>query len=670
MQHYKIKTSDWVCAAASFFVSSTVHAAIPPINITLSSGAGSNIIAIGPGQTATVEYLIQDVIGRPPARTWLWTDPIPAYMSRTASLHQPDCSVYNQNPAIPNSFVLPPNGSCYFAMEVNGTILANQGAPTTYKPIFSNSAAVAYGPCDPLQLTPTPTPPPPVIPGLLLSAGSYIDSSAIQRPFLVSSRDEGVTWVYPDAIPSVPNPPIHFIELGSINGTSCTGATCIAAGVGEDGTFHTFPLLAVSQDSALTWNYIPSMSSPVFTPDNTLNPYVTDGTLTSASCNGNICIAGGQYESTNSNRPLLAVSQDKGVTFIYPSSITEPEFTPDNTINPYADAGIFNSVSCSSALCIAVGSYFDEALITRPFAALSQNGGGTWIYPTSVTEVVFTPPPSDPNMDFQNGNLFGASCSGNNCVAAGAYVDIGNTTRPLIVVTNDAGNTWTYPGDVIDPSVTPTFSFGFFNSVSCSATTCVAAGNYTGVLFDSHPLLAVSQNAGISWSFPANISIPVFTPVDTNPFSAGYFNSTSCSRDLCIAVGAYTDTNTVTRPLLALSQDGGTTWTYPEVITAPVFEPVNSNPFSATGVFNAASCDGSTCIASGSYVSNSVQRPLIALTKDAGVTWTYPDAVTSPVFTPVNTFPFDNTGLFHTATTTSPSFLPERLQFLYEKKRL
>jgi len=78
MQHYKIKTSDWMCAAASFFVSSTVHAAIPPINITLSSGAGSNIIAIGPGQTATVEYLIQDVIGRPPARTWLWTDPIPA----------------------------------------------------------------------------------------------------------------------------------------------------------------------------------------------------------------------------------------------------------------------------------------------------------------------------------------------------------------------------------------------------------------------------------------------------------------------------------------------------------------------------------------------------------------------------------------------------------------
>src|SRR6202012_1044229 len=100
------------------------------------------------GQMATVEYLIQDVIGRPPARTWVWTAPIPHYISRTQSLHQPDCSVYNQNPGNPGSFTLPPNGFCYFAMQVDGTIFANVGTSTTYKPVFSNSAAVTYSPCD------------------------------------------------------------------------------------------------------------------------------------------------------------------------------------------------------------------------------------------------------------------------------------------------------------------------------------------------------------------------------------------------------------------------------------------------------------------------------------------------------------------------------------------
>lgn len=130
--------------AIVFLVGKTIHAAgISPINITLSAGSGTNIISTYKGKTNIVEYKIEDMIGKPPARTWVWMSPVPAYLTRVASQNQPDCALYHQAGSSPDSFSLPPNGLCYFSLQVNGSLVTTPvGTSTTYRPVFSNSGGV------------------------------------------------------------------------------------------------------------------------------------------------------------------------------------------------------------------------------------------------------------------------------------------------------------------------------------------------------------------------------------------------------------------------------------------------------------------------------------------------------------------------------------------------
>ena len=121
------KTPEFFCAATTLFVSYTLNAAgIPPISITLSSGAGTNIINTSLTQTNVVEYKLQDAIGRPPSRTWLWTHSALSYLTRTQSLHQPDCSRL-QLP-LPESFIdLVIGDGCYSMLtEQNYDKLSNE----------------------------------------------------------------------------------------------------------------------------------------------------------------------------------------------------------------------------------------------------------------------------------------------------------------------------------------------------------------------------------------------------------------------------------------------------------------------------------------------------------------------------------------------------------------
>lgn len=198
-----------------------------------------------------------------------------------------------------------------------------------------------------------------------------------------------------------------------------------------------------------------------------------------------------------------------------------------------------------------------------------------------------------------------------------------------------------------------------FASASCTGTTCIAVGSYIDFNFTQRPLLALSQDSGSSWNYPESIIAPVFT---TYPYSnGGVLASASCTGTTCIAAGSYTDTSSTQRPLLALSQDSGSSWSYPESITAPVF---TTNPFSTSGSFASASCTGTLCTAVGSYTdANSIQRALLALSQDSGATWIYIESATAPLFTPNNTNPFSNSGSF-SGTSTNSLWLPKSLHFL------
>lgn len=684
MENNTNKTPKYFCATTTLFVSYTLQAAgIPPINITLSSGAGTNIVKTSTAQTNVVEYKLQDAIGRPPSRTWLWTPSALSYVTRTQSLHQPDCSIYNQANSNPNSFTLPPNGVCYFAFKIDGTqFAAAQTTTAFYRPMFTNSSGVAYGPCQSeivkiALVSPTPTPPPPPPPApptVLIAAGSYIDGSdlpdGIQRPLLAVWQSTNQTWKYPESINApiyTPNNTYPFLRYGAFNGASCYGNVCIAAGQGED-SFKQRPLLAISQNSGTTWSYPESIAAIVFTPN--LHPFDNLAFLFGASCYDNMCIASGQYRSGGVRRPLLAVSQDSGSNWIFPGSITEPVFT-DEFIN-----GVLSSASCSGSACIAVGKYVSTSGITRPLLALNQKPNTDWIYPEIITTPEFTP---DNTYPFNNNGLFNsASCEGSTCIAVGDYIDNDGNTRPLLALSKNSGTDWTYPTSITEsiftpPNSYPYYTYASFNGASCNGSTCVAVGEYASSADDFHPLLAVSKDSGETWIFPDAITAPVFTPNNTYPYqNYGYFSSVSCNKSTCIAVGAYMATGEIdpmdgiSRPLLAVSRDSGDTWIFPESITAPVVTPT----FAWTNGFTSVSCNESICIAAGSYTDeNSIQRPLLASSQDQGATWSFPAAISDPVFTPSNTNPFYDFGRFNAAASNNVSWLPNSLKFIKSQRK-
>jgi len=106
-------------------------------------------------------------------------------------------------------------------------------------------------------------------------------------------------------------------------------------------------------------------------------------------------------------------------------------------------------------------------------------------------------------------------------------------------------------------------------------------------------------------------------------------------------VGQYGDSS-VLRPLVAVSNNQGASWSYPEAVNAVEFTPNNTYPFT-TGNFNNVSWAGNTCVATGSYVdSNIIAHPLWAVSNDLGIVWSFPESTTSAVFSPNNTYPFVN----------------------------
>lgn len=89
-------------------------------------------------------------------------------------------------------------------------------------------------------------------------------------------------------------------------------------------------------------------------------------------------------------------------------------------------------------------------------------------------------------------------------------------------------------------------------------------------------------------------------------------------------------------PVLAQSTDVGQTWTYPTL-------PVLPSP-GGSGVLNAASCVGTSCIIVGEENAN---IPLIAVTHDAGQTWQYAAIPTPP----------HDTGLYSVSSVSESTFV-------------
>ncbi|KTC81164.1 BNR/Asp-box repeat containing protein [Legionella cherrii] len=456
-------------------------------------------------------------------------------------------------------------------------------------------------------------------------AGGQYSDGAILYPLLANSQNGGATWSY--VIEKSKNLPSGFTNLGAFFTTSCSGLNCVAGGNYADGPIY-YPLLAYSQNGGGTWTYSLDKNTPL------PSGFSGYGNFESISCSGLNCTAVGQYIDGGILFPLLANSQNNGATWTY--VIDKSQNLPSGFSN-FSNLG---TVSCSGLNCVAGGFYADSLNTQYPILANSQNGGTTWTYVIDKSK-------SLPTGYAGSGVFYGVSCSGLHCVAGGQYAD-SSIRYPILAYSQNGGATWTY---AIDKSKTLPSGFanlGTFYSVSCSGLNCVAGGQYSDGL-TQYPLLAYSQNGGATWTY----TIEKGKNLPAGFADGGLFFSVNCSGLNCVAGGQYSD-GSILYPLLASSQDGGTTWTY--TIAKGKNLPAG---FTDNGTFLSMNCSGSSCVASGLYSDNSIQYPLVANSQDGGVTWIYSIDASK-------TLPFDfSTGGFINSGVVS-SLLPESLALAYQ----
>lgn len=379
----------------------------------------------------------------------------------------------------------------------------------------------------------------------------------------------------------------------------------VAAGYYSNHHGGIFPLLASTHDSAATWSYPVEIFRDL---QNAIDPRFENGVFSAAACNQsfhkNVCIAAGQWcagSFCDNSLPLIAVGVQQSTAWMYPKSVFENLTT---VIDPNLVGGSLRSGSCfgsgNNTVCIAGGTYF-TANAFFPLLARSGNGGQIWTYPETIFKALTTA--IDP--DFKNGSLFTTACTRSTCdsvcVAAGNFCKTVGCDRqfPLLALSRDKGVTWTW-ADVLfkdlDVKLDPQFRDGYFVGSSCTGTgseaICTAAGSFTTNRM-TLPLLAVTRDGGATWTYPSEL----FKNLDVtigHSFNGAVLNATACSgagaKALCTAVGSYFRTSGVAIPVLSISRDGGRTWTWPDFIFTKLKTVVD--PLFVNGTFDATTCMG------------------------------------------------------------------------------
>lgn len=189
-------------------------------------------------------------------------------------------------------------------------------------------------------------------------------------------------------------------------------------------------------------------------------------------------------------------------------------------------------------------------------------------------------------------------------VAVGAYGEDGN--QPGIATSPD-GKTWAK--QTLSPP--DSFLFGSLHGVSCLDQLCIAVGLYSnfGSLNDDQPGIAVSTNAGATWSQQA------FTNLPTSPvvMASGELNGSDCTSQGCVAVGFFTSNNNHQNYAAIFTSTDHTNWS----------DQALSLPAHVSDVqLNGINCDTGICVAVGNFLdsNDSTEHPGVAVSADR-VTW-------------------------------------------------
>lgn len=230
--------------------------------------------------------------------------------------------------------------------------------------------------------------------------------------------------------------------------------------------------------------------------------------------------------------------------------------------------------------------------------------------------------------DFVSNGFFNAvSCGSSSCIAVGKYTASSSVVYPMIAKGDTSGANWSYVIDKTTGTLPADYSTGgSFNTVSCSGTTCVAGGRYVDTGTGAFLMMAVSTDSGTTWTYPINNTVPTWPASFANATAnVANFTDVDCvDANRCVASGTYTASvpTTAAYPLVAITSNAGSTWSY-------VIEEGTGLPgdFDSAGAFNSVDCTGSgttaVCAVGGTYNNGSSVYALLATSANTGSTWTY-----------------------------------------------
>jgi hypothetical protein len=355
--------------------------------------------------------------------------------------------------------------------------------------------------------------------GSCASFGSYL-SGGHYHEFMLN--DSSGAW-RAVAMPQ----PAHWSGITySVGGVSCGAAgSCLAVGDYEDTSYRDQGMLL--SDSSGTW----TASELSGLPGSPSSPNVT---LSAVSCTSSTsCLAVGDYDDTSGNQQALLVSG--APTSPSASSVAAPASAGSNP-----DVSL-NAVSCTTADCVAAGSFLDSSGNTQ--ALIVSNLSGSW----AATSVA--PPNAASNPDAK---LTAVSCDPTvGCAATGTYQDASGDTQSMLVTYGSNGWAATeapVPTGFTSPQVQ-------IVSVSCASSGCAAAGTFDANGYTQGLLLGGSPASPASWSASE-------APLGSGqaPNDAASVQAVGCDpASSCVALGRYVDSSG-NDDLLILTDSGGA-WT-------------------------------------------------------------------------------------------------------------
>ncbi len=369
--------------------------------------------------------------------------------------------------------------------------------------------------------------------------GEYMGDQEKIYPLLAATTNAGSDWKL--AVDKSNLPP-NFFDEGYFNSIDCGANFCAAAGEFINNQLSKTPIIVMSTDRANTWHYAVDGSNSETLPAN----YQKGGVFRRTQCLDNACAAAGTYINHARKTAIMLATSDENAKWTY--KIDSRNHSPAG----YFDNGFIYGMHCETPLCTVVGGYTDAQYTQFPMLIVSQDQTKTWQYKMDKTKESLP-------KDFHNmGALSEAHCSPPVCAVVGYYKDSHNIQYPLLSVSTDNAQTWQFKVQK-GLNLPPEFGkWGTLYDIDCRKNRCAATGYYNDPHGAGYPIVIESNDSGNTWEYVVGKGKALPTDFKNSPS----FFVVKCDEEACYAGGRYFNSRGSMEPMLVVSTSAGKPWEF------------------------------------------------------------------------------------------------------------